>query len=292
MKRHNYRITMFKSLLVSIVVLLSSTLINAYQDEEPVKPRLSMGFFKDPDRGSYLKVKARARAEKGYDDLVGLSVNFYKIGEEDQLLGNEVTDESGTGVFVLAPDALIAPDSTGILSFEARVEDVEGYSDASTDLEAATCTIELKFSEKDSLGYISAHLVNSIGEPVAEEDVTFYVKRSFRNLTIGKDFYSTDENGEASVELINDLPARSDGTLIVGLLLDDHYLYGTIRQETVVTYGTPVEIDQAFFERSMWGTRDKTPWWLLIFPNIILLSVWGILMFLVYNLYCIYKSKS
>jgi len=41
----------------------------------------------------------------------------------------------------------------------------------------------------------------------------------------------------------------------------------------------------------MWSPPTKTPIYLLLIANIILIGIWGVLLLLVINLFKIYKSK-
>ncbi len=265
----------------------------AFQEEDLIAPRLSLGYFKDSQNGPHLRVKARVRAKRGYDDLANLKVNVYQIGEEDMLLGDITTGMDGVAIFKLDEGVFNRADSSGLITAEIRIEDQKGYEDSSADVEFSALQIEISFAVEDSVGYVTAKLTNPVtGEAVSEEDINFYVRRSFRPLTIGDDFYTTDEEGIAKVEIPSDIPAGFDGKLTVGIFMDDHYLFGTIREEQEIEYGPIPTLDQAYFERTMWGTRDKTPLWLLIFPNLIILGVWGVLLYLAYKLYIISKIKN
>jgi hypothetical protein len=70
--------------------------------------------------------------------------------------------------------------------------------------EENTAIIRLKFSEEESTKYITAQLNDfmndSIGEPLEEIDLYFYVERTFSLLPIGGVFNTTDENGEVMIE--------------------------------------------------------------------------------------------
>ena len=54
------------------------------------------------------------------------------------------------------------------------------------------------------------------------------VKRLFRNLRIGEEFNSTDENGTILVPIEKGIPGV-DGNLTFEVVLNDHEEYGTVK---------------------------------------------------------------
>ena len=61
--------------------------------------------------------------------------------------------------------------------------------------------------------------------------------------------------------------------------------YGSLVSTKTAKWGQPRVPDNSFAKRTLWATRDKTPLWLLIFPNLIIVTVWGIIFYLVYSDY-------
>ena len=56
-----------------------------------------------------------------------------------------------------------------------------------------------------------------------------------------------------------------------------------------VKWGLPTEVDNSFYKRTLWAARDKTPYWLLITPNVIIITVWGFIIYLLYLVQLIRK---
>jgi hypothetical protein len=54
--------------------------------------------------------------------------------------------------------------------------------------------------------------------------------------------------------------------------------------------GVPIVDESTFDERTMWSPRSKTPLFLLIFPNLIILGIWGLIIYLILNLFKLKKS--
>ncbi|MEQ9414246.1 MAG: hypothetical protein RIF39_10470, partial [Cyclobacteriaceae bacterium] len=130
-------------------------------------------------------------------------------------------------------------------------------------------------------------------EPVPDVEIKFYIKRYFGRLPIGDDFYSTDENGEAELEYEGAIPGDDVGNIQLGCWMEDNDEFGTISAVTSQNWGTPfVDDNSEFNKRTLWSTRDKTPYWLLIFPNLIILGVWGVIGYLVLQIIKIKKLQN
>ncbi|NNL38266.1 MAG: hypothetical protein HKO75_00255 [Flavobacteriaceae bacterium] len=116
------------------------------------------------------------------------------------------------------------------------------------------------------------------------------VQRLIRPLKIGEDFNYTDKNGIILVPVEAGIPGP-DGILTLEVVLADSDDYGTVKAITKAPYGVPIVRDNSFNERSLWAPRDRTPYFILIFTILLLILTWGPIMYLIRNLYKIYKSQ-
>ena len=146
----------------------------------------------------------------------------------------------------------------------------------------------MELKEEDSVRIIQATLMafeDSVWTPVPEVEIRLIAKRILKDIPVTEEeYYETDEEGNVSSELTATIPGDHDGKLLVGAKIVDHDSYGNIETTQWVTWGTPGVADNSFSQRTLWSTRDKTPWWLLVFPNLIITAVWGIIYYLIYQL--------
>lgn len=153
--------------------------------------------------------------------------------------------------------------------------------------------IQLKFSEENSIKNITATLNefrnDSIGDPIADVDLYFYVERTFSLLPIGDIFNTTDENGEVTIEFPSDLPGDSIGNVNVIVRLEDAEDYSDIESSQIIKWGIPAQIDFRKEERSLWSAGANAPISLMLLTNILILVAWGIIFFIMYKLYRISK---
>jgi hypothetical protein len=69
----------------------------------------------------------------------------------------------------------------------------------------------------------------------------------------------------------------------------DNDQYGNLRIEKVVPWGAKFVAVSDFDKRSLFATRGKSPVWLMVVATSIIIVVWGILIFLVVNIFKIKK---
>ncbi len=155
-------------------------------------------------------------------------------------------------------------------------------------------TMKLTFSEKDSLKICKA-TITSGEKPLGGISVKFYAKRFFSLLPLipnGK-AVSTNEEGEASVKFPKELPGDSNGSVIIIAKVDDDEHYGSLEAKDSIKWGTIISItsqDEEWNMRSLSATGDKAPVYLLSAAGVIIIGVWGTLIFVIYSLFRIKKA--
>jgi hypothetical protein len=153
--------------------------------------------------------------------------------------------------------------------------------------------IRLSFYEEESTKYITAQLNDfrndSIGTPLEEFDLFFYVERTFSLLPIGDIFNTTDENGEVKIEFPSDLPGDSAGNVKVIVKLEDADEYSDTETSEIISWGVKTNIDAQKEKRSLWSAGANAPISLMLLTNILIAVAWGIIFYIVYKIYQISK---
>jgi hypothetical protein len=184
-------------------------------------------------------------------------------------------------------------DTATVSKFIATVTKNDKYEDNSSEIEITRARIEVKISEKDSVRSIAAKVFARKGAAwveVPEVELKFVVKRYFNDLPIG-DPATTDTSGSASTDFRMNVPGDDNHNLFVAAKIEENDTYGNIQTTQATTWGTLIvkdDIYNEFNERTLWATRDKTPYWLLIFPNLIIATVWG---FIIYMIVLIFRIR-
>ena len=153
-----------------------------------------------------------------------------------------------------------------------------------------TAEIQLDFHQEDGSNKLITATVNetfgdSLGGPVQELDLYFFVERTFRPLPIGDIFNTTDEEGKVTIEFPADLPGDTSGNVTVIARITDSDEFKDYEVKRTIRWGVPIEIDHRDNVRSLWAAGANAPITLLILVNSLILVAWSIIFYLIFQLY-------
>lgn len=261
------------------------------QEVEKTAVRLKLDYTKVMDGQSYLDIKAIARIDGQMTDVPDISLEvYYEFEEEEFPLGTAKTNMNGKSRFLLPSLKEIKADSSNTYTLGIGFNGNDLYKRASKTVEFKDAKIATTLFTKDSINYIQATLTDvSLKEPIAEQSLRVQVKRLINPLRIGEEFNYTDETGTVIVPVEYGIPGI-DGQLILEVVYPDSDEYGTVKAVVEAPYGVPVVKDTTFDERTLWGPRGKTPYFILIFTIFLIVATWGPIIYLIRNLYKISKS--
>jgi len=282
----------YRTPLLSILLICLSTL--TYSQNKKYKARVSLEYIKVMNQESYIAISAKYKGEEGFEQASNLQFTIYKEVSEDSLvsLGQVETNDDGKAKFVLKDIGLDnQTDTLAIHTYRVAIENNEKFRDAKKSISFSEASLTIGLEMVDSTYQISAVLTDAVGRPVKGEYLKIGLKRLYGMLQTGKDNYETNDNGAILVSLDERMPGI-DGNLTYQVLLKESDTYGTIKAQMIAPIGTPIEDESSFDERTMWSPPSKTPFYLLLFPNLMILGVWIPLILLTFNLYRISKSKA
>lgn len=279
----------FKLGHMKVVLIVGVLLAGQWVQAQSVKPRISTDYIRIMNVERYLTATVKYKGDDGIIPAMSLSLNIYAEVAEDSLLmvGTATTDMAGVVKYVI-PEAAVnseVPDS--VYQYYFKVEDSDGFKDASKGVKFTDASVEATVLDIDSIQTIQAKVSDSQGEPLEDEKVMVQVERLFAPLTIGESSYKTDEDGIILVPMKAPLPGV-DGNLKFIITMEGRK-YGTVINRFEAPVGVPVVDLSTFDQRTMWSPPSKTPWFLLIFPNLIILGIWAVIVLLIFNLYRISK---
>ena len=281
-------------LTVLSVFLLGSFSQELYaQDGKKNTVRLTVDYTKIMDGESYLDIKTRARINKVNTTVPNIDLKIINELEDEEIdLGTTKTNMNGVSRFVIKDFNTLKPDSTNTYNIVVSFKGNDAFKRAKKSLAFKDANISAKIVTQDSINSITATLTDgSSSEPITEESLNVQVDRLFRALPIGEEFNFTDENGTILVPIEEGIPGV-DGILTFEVILNESDDYGTVKAIVKAPIGTPIVDESTFDDRTMWSPRNKTPLFLLIFPNLLILGMWGLIVYLFFNLYKISKTKN
>lgn len=282
----------FLMILGIILCTFTSQDLNA-QDVKKNSVRLKADYIKIMDGDSYFDISASSKIDKKNVEVPNIDVIIYHELNDDQIkLGTVTTDSNGEHRFIIKNFNTIKTDTTNTYNFLISFKGNDAFKKASKSIQFKDATITAEIITKDSINYISATLrETSTDSLLVDQALNVQVQRLFKSLRIGKEFKTTDENGTIFVPIETGIPGV-DGNLIIEVVLNDSDEYGTVKALVKTPIGVPIVDESTFDQRTMWSPRNKTPIFILIFTNLLIVGIWGIIIYLISNLFKIVKLKS
>lgn len=289
--------SLIKSLpvLVALVLCIGTTRAQTEKDStvsEAGATSIELIYRKTNNQARKLSATVKTKVEGNYMGVKGLAVNFYHT-ELDQanLLGSAITDGKGAVQLTVPEDRMkgVATEAT----FIAAIEHAENYEDNQEEITVTNADFNMTLEEADSVRQVIVTLqaVNEAGElmPIADAEVHLYVQRMFGLLPLSADPETTDENGEVAVEFPAGIPGDTAGNLVIVAQVEDHELFGNLTFSRKINWGTPLVIDLTKSKRQLWASRANAPLYLIFMINTMLIGIWGVIAYIVYQVFLIRK---
>lgn len=261
------------------------------QDEKP-ELMLNLSHFTENNSLQYLKVQAQLKADNKLQPLKDVAVQLYldSVGAAN-LIGKIKTNEKGSAQTTI-PAGLkelwaASPNHKFIAIAKANPKDEE----ITTELEIAKSKIEIDtLNEEGARSVIAKVFSFSNGEwvPAKDVEVKIGVERLGGNLKIGDDeSYTTDSLGQVAGEFkLDSLPANDKkGNIVLVARVDDNDLFGNLLVEKTVPWGKYYKHISTFGQRSLIAARFRAPLWLLFMAYSIVAGVWGVIIYLVLQIF-------
>jgi hypothetical protein len=291
---------MGRSININLVRILTVAFLifamgEGHSQNEKKKARITLAYNKFMPKESYLTISAKFKGEEGFEPATDLLFEVFHVLENDSLVkvGQITTNAKGEGKFNFENLTVKNADSTGTYNYRVAVTDNKEFADVEKSIafKEADITTELLASD-DGINSVKATLIDEYSNtPISDQPLQLQVKRLFKPLRLGEDIISTDGSGTIIVPIDSTIPGI-DGNLTLEVVLNESEVYGTVKARITGKIGTPFVNQSTFDERTMWSPGTKTPIFLLLSFNSVIIGIWAIILFLIFNLTKIYKSKN
>lgn len=255
-----------------------------------ISPTLEFVTVQKADNTIDLKVSLRAKVEGSFYVLPKVKLSFFQVTEAgDQNLGFIITDRSGKGTLNVKEGAAVAG-ADGKFTFKVSYAGNKQMEAAEEELTIKRARLEMVPAKEDSLLTVTVRLVDlSTGAevPVPETAVGVYVGRMFNALKVGEG--TTDESGEAIVEVQNGLPGDPKGNLTLFARLDESEDFGKLEASVVQPWGVAVSNKIADQPRALWSSNP--PIWMLVTFIVLMTIVWGHYIVIIVQLFRLRKEE-
>jgi hypothetical protein len=288
----------FFILIVCTPFLLFSQADSTTKEEAPdvkeensmISPSIQLLSVQKADNSIDLKVDLTAKVKGWVIKLRQLKITFLQVtAETEKELGFAITDGFGRSVFNIKTDSL-KTDNEGKIQFKAVFAGNKQMEAADGEIIIKRARLEITPVRDDSLLSVKMKLIDlGTGKeiPIPETAVGLFVSRSFKPLKIGEG--TTDENGEATVEVPKDLPADAKGNIILLAKLDENETYGNLEASVEQKWGMPVSDKVHELPRALWSPHP--PYWMMITFIILMSTVWGHYLVIIVQLFRLRKEE-
>ena len=253
--------------------------------------RLSTVYTKVMDGPVYLDLQASARVDNTNITIPDAELQvYYEVDGEEFPLGTAVTDAGGKARFTLKGIEAIAPDSTGLYILGAAFAGNDTFGRTSSSVEFRDAVLTASLVQKDSLNYIEASLKDKVlDSAIADALIKVQVGRMFKPLVISEEFLMTDDSGGIMVAIPGDIPGK-DGNLAMEVVIEENDTYGNVQAMLDAPVGTPIVHTSTYDQRTLWGPSSRTPLFILFFTGLLIFGSWGLIFYLLFNLFKIAKN--
>jgi len=253
--------------------------------------RLKADYVKIMNGEVYFDMQATAKVNDENVNVSKIELIIYNLVDDEQIeIGKTITNMQGKSKFKLKDLSSLKPDSSNTYNIEITFDGNDAFTGASKSISFKDAAIDAKLVTIDSVNYISATLIDkSTDSLVIGQSLKVQIQRLFKNLPIGEEFNETDEDGTILVPIPEGIPGV-DGILTIEVILSESDEFGTVKTIVSAPIGKHIVDESTFDQRTMWSPRSKTPLFLLIFPNLLIFGIWGIIIYLILNLIKINKS--
>ncbi len=237
-----------------------------------------------------LKAEMKTKIKGSFIKLPLLKITYFLVNaDSEKELGFVITDKLGKAVFNAKADSLLT-DKDGALHFKAVFAGNKQMDPADAEVTIKRARLEITPVKGDSLNSVQVKLIDlatGAEKPVPEAVLGIFVQRMFNPLKIGEG--TTDENGEASVEIPGKLPGDEKGNITLMAKLDENETYGNLEATVIQKWGIPVTDKMESQQRALWSSHP--PLWMIITFVILMSAVWGHYIVIVYQLIKLRKEE-
>jgi hypothetical protein len=295
----SYAICSFMLGLTLCLIVMPNSLLQAQETTEEdvteesglVEPAMDLTSIQRSDNKLLLNARLTARIEGSLTKLWGLKVTFFQVTADGEVkLGEAISDKKGISTLELS-DTSIKTDPDGKMEFRALYGGNKSLDPTEATLSITRARLIAETSEEDSLHKMTLTLYEGTPEgekPVVGADLSVYVTRMFNPLKISEG--TTDESGIVEMEIENGLSGDTLGNITLLGRLDESENYGILETSIIKPWGMPVSEKINKMPRSLWS--HSPPIWMLITFIVLMVTVWGHYIVIIYELIKLRKDEA
>ena len=278
-----------KNIYKSLIIILGFLPI-ALMAQNPEKGILVVGvrYFNNNNTTHHLVFKTKSKVDGKFKIIPDIKLTVYITSDADKanLLGTVTTNDVGDAVLLIPPSAknewIKSPNQT----FVAVSTATQQFDEARGELAITKAKLQIDTAEGKIVNAKLVALIDTVWTAIADVEMQIGVKRLDGNLSVNETpTFTTDSSGAATTEFKRDsLPGDTKGNLVLVASIIDNELYGNLTAEIVVPWGSKFIHISNFDHRTLFARRGYSPIWLELLAYSIVVVVWGIIIFLAFQI--------
>jgi hypothetical protein len=259
------------------------------KDESLLSPLIEFSSVQQTDGNIRLHASIKAKVKGTLSKLAGLPLVFFATSDSSSTELGKAESDGGGNAKLFISEKQIPTNKEGKMHFKVVFEGNKWLEAGEEELEIKKANLTLTPLTEDSLHSVKLALYDmSTGDqvPLPQIGLNVYVKRMFGNLKIGEG--TTDASGEALIEIPEKLPGDEKGNINVLARLDESEEYGALEAAVTQPWGTPVKDEIRKLPRALWSSSP--PLWMLITFIVLMTTVWGHYIVIIYELFRLRKE--
>jgi hypothetical protein len=287
-----------EKLRVILNVVILSGVINHSLLAQQAKSDLSLnlGYVNKNDHLQFLQASAKTKVNGKFKPVPGLTLDFYITDEKPaNALGKATTNEKGIAAIFIPLGAKDEWMKSEAPQFLVKSEPTSSFDETKATAEITKSTIKLDTSADRKIVATFLALKHGSWVPVGGVDLILAVKRLGGDLNVDQNpTHTTDSTGQASVDFgFQNMPGDSSGNIIIIAKVEENDMYGSLTKERIVPWGVSTNYVSADFnKRSLYARRGLFPLWLAFMAYGIGAAVWGVIIYLCFQIRRIKKIGS
>ena len=277
------------NIMVLVLALFFAAPFSVFaQDSTKNELVMNLGYYMNNNKIIYLMVNTKTKIDKKFQPVNGMVVNLFLDNDSaGNFIGKVATNEKGIAKAIIPAALKDLWEGAATHNFIGISEKTKQFDE--TKAEAAITKTKITIdtlagAETRTITVSVSALQDGEWRPAKDVEMKVGVNRLGGILPAGDEVsYTTDSTGIINVELKKDsLPGDQQGNIVLAAKVEDNDQYGNLLVEKTVHWGVAVTPEKNFFDqRTLWTTRFRTPFWLLLMAYTIVIGVWGTIIYLI-----------
>ena len=268
-----------------VILLLSFISVASIAQDAKNDLSLNLGYYNNNNYTHYLVAHAKTKIDGRFQTVPDVTVSFYINNDSSaaNLLGTAVTNDKGEAYLLMPPSAKDEWKKSAKHSFAIVSKASKLYDEAKATMDVSRAKLKIDTTDDRKIIVTVLELKDTSWVLVKGAELKVAVKRLDGDLNVNEtQTFTTDSTGTITAEFKRDsLPGDVNGNLTLIAKIEDNDTYGNLTAEKVVKWGNKFQYVSQFDRRTLFARRGHSPWWLELLAYSIVVSVWGVLMYLV-----------